>query len=165
VVHSFGLTPTRALIVTQPLRVPMLDAIFGALLKGAVLLSRVTQKNLMWVVDHDAIDQYTLIRLPGIFFGFHTISATDESDSVHSSIRLVGSQSPDQVIGENGFLFRDRAQSVDERNQIAELGTPVEIRTDGVSATIQWYDIQQDSFPGFDSPIHRYSRTFNFSDD
>lgn len=156
--HSFSLTPTRAIMVINPIRLPLFD-IPSLLQKGFLRASTEINKTLLWVVDLETGDNQ-VIEMPESIFYYHTVSATDDTDGIHSSIRLVGKSDSSFIIGENHFLRMDKVTTAQGRNEIAKQGTLVEIVTDGVStASVQWY--QYDSVLGFDYPTHRYSRTFD----
>jgi len=121
--HSFGLTTPRALILLQHLRMPLYK-IFGAVIGGAMSQVQAIDKNYLWVVELET-GQHNLIELPELFFSYHTASATDEADGIHSSLRLIASKSPDAIIGEYAFLKRDRARTADDRNKIPTMGNLV----------------------------------------
>lgn len=157
-IHSFGLTPTRALILLQPLRMPLYK-ILGAVIGGVMGQMQAIDKNHLWVVELET-GQHNLIQLPELFYSYHTASATDEADGIHSSLRLIASTAPHAIIGEYALLKRDKAQTAEDRDKIPTMGNLVDIRTDGATtATVQWYSLDEsETFRHFDLPTHRYSR-------
>jgi carotenoid cleavage dioxygenase-like enzyme len=157
-VHSFGLTETRALILINPVRLPVFY-ITGLIRERFLRASTESDKTFLWVVEL-ATGQSEVVEVPEPIFFFHAISATDHSDGTYSSLRLVAKSDSSLLIGENQFLRMDQVVTPIGRNQAAKQGTVVEIRTDGKSeATVQWFTL--DKIVGFDLPTHRYSRVFN----
>jgi beta,beta-carotene 9',10'-dioxygenase len=152
-VHSFGLTPNRALVLLQPLRLSLFD-VFGILQKGLLRAASIVDKTYLWVIDLDTGDS-KLLQVPEPIFFWHFVSATDEADGIHSSIRLIARSDSDYISGADLFMRMDRGQTQEGRNQVTPVGKLVEIRTDGTSATVQWYSY----LPAFEYPTHRYSRS------
>jgi carotenoid cleavage dioxygenase-like enzyme len=172
-IHSFGLTPTKAVAILQPLRQGYnIHKIFTDGFMSAVQEVDKT-KVIVWDLESGEVLADTI--LPENVFFFHTVSATDDFiDGKNAvSVRVCGYTNPDIAIGPDcGFTL---ATTKEGRNRIPKVGTICDItvelgqgdtktKADKAVASVQWIpiiDTCTNTQQFFEMPTTRYSRTSN----
>jgi len=168
--HSFGVTPTKAVIVLQPLRQASLPKVLQDGFLPTMVDVGYTQVVVMDLKTGQVVAD-PILEEPVYFY--HVISATDddanpEIGTSDVSIKVCGYRVPDLITGPDQFFRFDRAGTKEGRNRIHPGGElcHVAVQIQENSATVQWTPVQvvvddKKIKQGFELPTTRYSRTSN----
>jgi beta,beta-carotene 9',10'-dioxygenase len=159
--HSFGLTPTKAILLLQPFR--QNPNIFSIIEQGYFPSMLHVNETRVIVVDVESGEVVADTNLPEPVYFYHSISAA-EINNHQVAIQLCAYPVPDIMTGPDAFLKFDRASTRPGRNRIYHPGGTLchlTIHLDTNQATLQWtpvVDTLTKTRQGFELPTTRYSR-------
>jgi beta,beta-carotene 9',10'-dioxygenase len=175
--HSFALTPTKAILLLQPLR--QNPSIITVIQKGFLPSMIHVNETRVMVIDLESGEVVADTTLPEPVYFYHTISATEKTIQQQTTnnnnnnnhqvvtMKVCGYPVPDIITGPDAFLLFDRATTPQDRNRIYAPGgmlCDVTIHLDTNVATVQWtplVDTVTQTRQGFELPTTRYSRVSN----